>query len=96
MIPLKTLSLKGLIENLSSRDKIHFSPKEKDDLKSILRNFLPSTYRGVTHQSIISMLSNEEQVEFNKLSLKPQSLHMLNSAKLHYLALIIFRKELKK
>jgi len=96
MKPLKTLSLKGLIENLQSRDKIHFSPKEKDDLKTILRNFLPQTYRGVTHQNIISRLSEREQREFNKLSLNPQSLHMLNSAKLHYLALIIFEKEIKK
>ena len=96
MNPLKNLSLKGLIENLQSRDKIHFSQKEKDDLKAILRNFLPSTYRGVTHQNIISMLSSEEQREFNKLSSKPQSLHMLNSAKLHYLALKIFTKERTK
>jgi len=96
MRTLKGLTLKELVKSLQSKDKIHFTQREKDDLKAILRNFIPSTYRGVTHQNILKMLNKDEQREFNKLSLKPQPLHMLNSAKLHYLALKIFTKEINK
>jgi len=92
MRTLKGLTLKELVQYLQSMDKVQFTDRQKSELKSMIRSFIPSTYKGVTHHDIIKMLSSEEQREFNKLSSKPQSLHMLNSAKLHYLALIIFRR----